>query len=88
MRKHQAALQKSKRILSHRASLSRASLGDAIETGIVGYRTCQVTVLAPNGNDGFRMDCAYHWIEPDIDLSNTKASGRWFYQTDTPGPSL
>ena len=38
----------------------------------IGYRNCQVTVLAPTGTIGFMMDCDTTGIEPDIALIKYK----------------
>jgi len=48
-----------------------AGFGKRGEEG-VGFRNCQVTLLAPTGTIGFVMDCATTGIEPDYALKKTK----------------
>ncbi|HZD31355.1 MAG TPA: vitamin B12-dependent ribonucleotide reductase, partial [Candidatus Angelobacter sp.] len=52
---------------------SKATWDEALAHGEkFGYRNSQVTVLAPTGTIGFKMDCDTTGIEPDLGLVKTK----------------
>ena len=52
---------------------ARKTWDDCLASGMkYGYRTAQVTVLAPTGTIGFMMDCDTTGVEPDLALVKIK----------------